>query len=54
MFEKDESVGEIIKMILAKYPQHKRVVFLKSKYDNNDLLSAAEIDDLKKFEKLLK
>jgi predicted DNA-binding protein (UPF0278 family) len=54
MFEKDESVGEIIKMILAKYPQHKRVLFLKSKYDNNDLLSAIEIDELKKFEKLLK
>jgi len=54
MFKKDESVGEIIKMILAKYPQHKRVLFLKSKYDNNDLLSAIEIDELKKFEKLLK
>lgn len=54
MFEKDESLGKIITRILAKYPQHKRVLFLKSKYDNNDLLSATERDDLKKFEKLLK
>ena len=31
MFEKDESAGESILKILAKYPQHKRVLFLKSK-----------------------
>jgi hypothetical protein len=54
MFEKDESVGKIISTILEKYPQHKRVLFLKSKYDNNDLLSKIETDELKKFEKLLK
>ena len=54
MFEKDESTGKIITTILTKYPQHKRVLFLKSKYDNNDLLSATETDELKKFEKLLK
>ena len=53
MFEKDESAGESILKILAKYPQHKRVLFLQSKYENNDLLSAMEIDELKKFEKLL-
>ncbi|MDB5199307.1 MAG: hypothetical protein JWO92_1270 [Chitinophagaceae bacterium] len=54
MFEKDENVGEIITTILAKYPQHKRVLFLSSKYENNDLLSTTEVDELKKFEKLLK
>lgn len=54
MFEKDESIGQIITNILAKYPQHKRVLFLRSKYDNNDLLSTTEIDELKKFGKLLK
>lgn len=54
MFEKDENTGKIITTILTKYPQHKRVLFLKSKYDNNDLLSATETDELKKFEKLLK
>ena len=54
MFEKDENVGKIIANILTKYPMHKRVLFLQSKYENNDLLSTPEIDELKKFEKLLK
>lgn len=54
MFEKNESVGVIITTILTKYPHHKRVLFLRSKYENNDLLSVTEIDELKKFEKLLK
>ena len=54
MIEKDENTGKIITTILTKYPLHKRVLFLKSKYDNNDLLSATETDELKKFEKLLK
>ena len=53
MFQKDESIGQIIAAILTKYPQHKRVLFIKLKYDNNDLLSATEISELKKFEKLL-
>lgn len=54
MFVKDEAVGKIIDTILAKYPQHKRVLFLKAKYDNNETLSTVEITELKKFEKLLK
>ena len=54
MFEKDTSAGELIDAILAKYPQHKRVVFLKSKYENNDILTAQEIDELKKFKQILK
>ncbi len=54
MFEKDESAGQLITLILNKYPQHKRVLYLKAKYDNNELLSSVEVDELKKFEKLLK
>ena len=54
MFEKDESVGKLITTILERYPQHKRVLFLRSKYENNDVLSTTETDELKKFEKLLK
>ena len=53
MFEKDESAGQIIEEILTKYPQHKRVLFLKLKYDNNELLSSAEISELKKFKQLI-
>jgi hypothetical protein len=54
MFEKDKTAGELIDAILAKYPQHKRVVFLKSKYENNETISTQEIDELKKFKQVLK
>ncbi|MGN6616138.1 MAG: hypothetical protein ACTHJ5_03075 [Ilyomonas sp.] len=52
LYEKDESIGEMMNAILAKYPQHKRVLYLKSKYDNNETLNATEINELKKFLKL--
>lgn len=51
---KNEEAGELIESILAKYPQHKRVLFLKAKYDSNDPLAAADISELKKFNQLLK
>lgn len=54
MFEKDENVGGMITSILTKYPQHKRVLFLRSKFENNELLSVTEIEELKKFEKFIK
>jgi hypothetical protein len=49
LFEKDEATGLLISEILAKYPQHKRVLFLKTKYDNNEVLSPADMTDLKRF-----
>lgn len=52
LYEKDEAAGKMINDILAKYPQHKRVLFLKSKYENNESLSATEIAELFKFNKL--
>lgn len=54
VYEKEESTRQLIEEILAKYPQHKRVLFLKSKYDNNEVLTSAETDDLKRFKQLLK
>ncbi len=54
LYKKDESAGYIIKEILEKYPQHKRVLFLKAKYENNELLSIVEISELKRFKQLLK
>jgi hypothetical protein len=54
LYEKEESNGQLIESILAKYPQHKRVLFLKSKYENNETLSSAEIGDLKRFQQVLK
>lgn len=50
---KDESVGQMITAILDKYPQHKRLLFLKSKFDNNENISALEIAEIEKFRKLL-
>lgn len=54
MIEKDEEAGKLIEEILLKYPQHKRVLFLKSKYDNNEILSTADVAELKKFKQHLK
>ena len=54
MFIKDEAAGKMIEEILNRYPQHKRVLFLKAKYDNNEVLTAADISELKKFRQVLK
>lgn len=54
LYSKDERVGEMINAILAKYPQHKRVIFFQNKYNNNESLNATEIAELEKFQKLLK
>jgi hypothetical protein len=53
LYNKDESVGNKINTILAKYPQHKRVLFFRSKFNNNEIFSAAELTELDKFSKLL-
>lgn len=54
LYEKQDASGELIEAILAKYPQHKRVLFLKSKYDNNEQLTPAEVADLKRFHQAIK
>jgi hypothetical protein len=53
LFEKDELIGDKMKTILEKYPQHKRVVFLYAKYNQNELLSSTEKLEVDKFYKLL-
>ncbi len=53
IYQKEEETGNLIDGILEKYPQHKRVLFLKAKYDNNEPLSADETNELKRFYKLL-
>ena len=54
LYKKDEGLGKMITAILEKYPQHKRVLFLKAKYENNEIFSSTETADLEKFYKLLK
>lgn len=54
LFTKDEVTGEMLLAILTKYPQHKRVLFLQSKYENNEVLTATEKTEIQKFYKLVK
>ena len=54
LFEKEEGTGKMISDILEKYPNHKRVLFLKVKYDNHEVFTTADINDLKRFNSLLK
>lgn len=54
LFEKDESTGLMIAEILERYPNHKRVIFLKTKYDNNEIFTPADLTDLKRFHALVK
>jgi len=53
LYEKDQKAGNMIDAILKKYPQHKRILFFRSKYENNEPFSAAELAELEKFQKLL-
>ncbi|HUQ67285.1 MAG TPA: hypothetical protein VM101_14075 [Flavitalea sp.] len=49
LYEKDAATGEMITFILLKNPSHKRALFLKSKFDNNETLTPSEISEVKKF-----
>lgn len=53
VFEKNKEAGQLISLILNRYPQHKRVVFLGSKFHNNEAITAEELAELKKFTKTL-
>jgi hypothetical protein len=53
LYEKDTASGALITAILNKYPQHKRVFFFNTKYNNNEPLTPAEKTELEKFARLL-
>ena len=53
MYQKDQEAENMITSILEKYPQHKRVLFLKTKCENNEPLTSTELGELEKFYKLL-
>jgi len=53
LYEKEEGTGQLINVILEKFPQHKRVLFLKAKFDNNELLTPPDIADLKRLKEVL-
>lgn len=49
-FEKEKAALE---EMLEKFPTHKRLIFLKAKIQNHDILSPVEIAEIEKFRKLL-
>ena len=53
LYKKDGELEMKITAILEKYPQHKRVLFLKTKHDNHEILTPTEVADIDKFHKLL-
>lgn len=53
LYTKNEDAGKKIESVLSKYPQHKRILFLKSKFDNNEMMTATDLAELDKFYKLL-
>ena len=50
---KDVKTGDLMNEILAKYPQHKMLVFLKAKYDNNENFTPNETAEVARFYKIL-
>jgi hypothetical protein len=54
LYEKEEGTLHKMEEILRIYPQHKGVLFLKAKYDNNEPFTSSELNDLKRFSQLLK
>lgn len=54
LYTPDEEASSQASAILAKYPEHKRVLFFRSKLENNEPLSGPEKTELKRFFGLLK
>ncbi|MER3498266.1 MAG: hypothetical protein C4308_06300 [Chitinophagaceae bacterium] len=52
LYEKDEATGKMLSVILEKFPEHKRVLFFKLKFENNEPLSLPELAELEKFYKV--
>ncbi len=50
---KDNLFEKMMNDILAKYPQHKRVLFIKLKFENNEAISIQEKAEIERFYKLL-
>lgn len=49
----DNGIEKMLTEILEKYPQHKRVLFLQSKWAHDKTITPAERTDLEKLYKLL-
>ncbi|HET9746687.1 MAG TPA: hypothetical protein VFP97_13310 [Chitinophagaceae bacterium] len=54
LYKKDQNLELMITAVLDKYPLHKRVLFLKTKYNNNEVLTSTEITEIEKFYKMVR
>jgi len=50
---KDSSIGETLERLLAAYPNHKRGLFLHSKFQLNESFSPEEMADIKRLKQML-
>jgi 3-hydroxyacyl-CoA dehydrogenase len=53
LYVKEERLEKMLQEILIRYPQHKRVLFLQTKFSNQEAISADEKKEIEKFHKLL-
>jgi hypothetical protein len=53
LYSPDEKTGKMIATILEKYPEHKRVLYFRARFENNQPLSSTDLADLERFHKLL-
>jgi hypothetical protein len=53
LLTKDLLLEKQLNDILVKYPRHKRVLFIKLKFDNNEVISTFEKSEIERFHKLL-
>lgn len=51
--ETGDKSGELIQELLQKYPQHKRVLFLKAQLEQRKILAVTEQQEVEKFYQLL-
>ena len=54
LYTRDEKAGKLIESILARYPQHKRALFLKTKFENNENITTSDMLELENFVRMLK
>ena len=52
VFQRDPEVKPLLDEILIKFPEHKRALFLQSKYMNNEVIIPQEMQELRQFQKV--
>ncbi|MBA2744752.1 MAG: hypothetical protein H0U44_00870 [Flavisolibacter sp.] len=52
MYEENKTAVHQLEAILSRYPEHKRILFLQSKLENNTI-SSSELAEVEKLHKLL-